>query len=304
MMLRAERSRDDGCQKMPPFMAAYLLLDIMYTTEFRLTPPSPKPLPFINWIGGKRRLVFNITGHFTECFNTYWEPFLGGGAVFFAISDFVERAIISDIDQELITTYIMVRDQPLDLIESLHDRWECHFKDEDYFYEVRKETPYNDVLIASRFIYFTKASFGAKLRRNEKGEYTQSKNDRIKPLDHDNIMNCSYALRKADIRLGSYADIVNPNQGDLIYCDPPYDGSNGFYTDEFLSEDQIYLRDKTIEWMKKGSNVVISNYGTNFIRNTYSRSHGFNISEITTNHAFNTAADVDQRKEEIIITSY
>ncbi|MGC8993553.1 MAG: DNA adenine methylase, partial [Candidatus Aenigmatarchaeota archaeon] len=111
-----------------------------------------KPYPFVKWAGGKRQLLTVLKLFVPENYDTYIEPFLGGGALFFSLMP--QKAIVSDINQELINAYIVIRDKVYDLIESL----KRHKNDMEYFYEIRRldTKTLSDVERASRFIYLNK----------------------------------------------------------------------------------------------------------------------------------------------------
>ena len=238
-----------------------------------------KATPFIKWAGGKRALVPQILKAFPKEFNDYWEPFVGGGALFFALDSKLEKAHLSDMNADLIRTYQMLKGYPTRVIAVLEELSQKHSR--KFFNEIREK--YNGekdpVLLAAYFIYLNKTCFNGLYRVNRKGEFNvpfgQNNNPNI--CDTDNFKAVSKALKKASVRTRSF-EKISPQYGDLVYCDPPYHGTFTKYTGcGFTEEDQVELRDNCIHWIRSGAKVIISNSDTSLIRNLYK---DFKINEV------------------------
>ncbi|NPA58653.1 MAG: Dam family site-specific DNA-(adenine-N6)-methyltransferase, partial [Aquificae bacterium] len=183
-----------------------------------------KPRPFVKWAGGKRQVVKTLMENLPDSFGRYFEPFVGGGALLFELLP--ERAVINDINGELINAYTVIRDYPEELIESLKK----HKNERDYYYKMRAILPdsLTPVERASRFIYLNKTCFNGLYRENSKGQFNvpfgRYKNPNIP--DRENIMAVSHFLNSADVVIYNldYREIVPPlaRAGDFVYLDPPY----------------------------------------------------------------------------------
>ena len=161
---------------------------------------------------------------FPDKMGVYWEPFIGGGGVLFAIADRFEHANISDKNAELVTTYNVVRSDVELLIDALtiHER---EHADYDYFEHVRGSSPPDDIGVASRFIYLNRTCFNGLYRVNKSGRFNvprgNYKNPRI--CNANNLRLASAALSNVSIKHGDFS-IATPRRNDFVYCDPPYDG--------------------------------------------------------------------------------
>ena len=154
--------------------------------------------PIVKWVGGKRQLMFELQKNMPEYYNRYFEPFIGGGALFFYLQP--DNAYISDMNEELINLYQVVRDNVDELVADLQK----HDISKEYFMEIRnidrteEYESWSDVQKASRFIYLNRTCFNGMYRVNSKGEFNvpfgHYKNPRI--LDENNIINCSNLLQR------------------------------------------------------------------------------------------------------------
>lgn len=232
--------------------------------------------PFVKWAGGKRALIPDITQVLPESFNDYYEPFLGGGAVFFSLNRRIhKKAFLSDLNDELILAYQMLQKAPQDVIDVL-EKYRRKHSQEHYSY-IRDEghTEQDAVKLAARFIYLNKTCFNGLYRVNKSGKFNvpmgKYKNPNI--CDTDNLFAVSEVLKKAEISAQSF-DKIQPTVGDLVYCDPPYDKTFTQYTnDGFTRYDQIALRDACDNWLQAGAYVIISSSDTEFIRKTWGGYH-------------------------------
>jgi len=259
--------------------------------------------PFVKWAGGKRALVEDI-GRLSPNFGgTYWEPFLGGGAVFLAMCNSLESAMLSDINAELILAYRMVRDRTSEVIDRLLEHAFFH-SDQDYYYKIRDQQDLSDPIeVAARFIYLNKTCYNGLYRVNKKGDFNVPRGNYSKPniCDKDNLVSVSQVLQTANLEV-SYFWNIKPQKGDFIYCDPPYDGTFTSYSSNgFGDDDQKRLRDSALEWSEMGAYVMVSNADTPFIREIYK---DFNFNTVRAPRNISSNGNGRSAVIELIITSY
>ena len=270
-------------------------------------PTSRRPGAAVHKMG--RRKTFPNTRNNQpgpENIATYWEPFTGGGAVFFALQGHLEDARLSDINPELVTTYQAVKHFPHELIELLQIHAEAHPRDDDYYYRVRRMAHLQSPIeVAARFIYLNKTCYNGLYRVNRKGYFNVAKGRYNNPLicNADGILQASEALQKADIKHGDFGN-VQPNDSDFIYCDPPHDGTfAGYTTRGFREHDQQRLHDACMKWRSLGATVMISNADTPLIRELYG-SETFTIHQVSASRTINQKASARGRTTELLITTF
>ena len=264
--------------------------------------------PFVKWAGGKRTLAPEITEHLPKEFNDYWEPFVGGGAVFFhlkAQGRIQGRALLSDINEDLISSYMAIKSESSAVIRGLQESQRKHKKEGKEYYEyVRNQNPKRfkkNSRIASRFIYLNKTCYNGLYRVNSSGKFNVPMGSYVNPniCDKDNIVIASKALKNVSIKCHGFEE-SKPKKGDLIYCDPPYDETFTGYTDNgFWQEEQRRLRDKCIEWRETGAYVVVSNNDTQLIRDLYK---DFVFVEVKAARYINCQGDGRGKVAELVIT--
>ena len=271
--------------------------------------------PFVKWIGGKRQLLsqFRELGLYPSGFDgaggRYFEPFVGGGAVFFDLQS--KNATISDLNSELITAYSVIRDNVEPLIESLKK----HIYDKDYFLKMRAMNPaeMSDVDIASRFIYLNRTCFNGMYRVNSKGQFNVPFGRYKNPIicDEDNLRAVSRALQGVEILNADYKVTVSKaGVGDFIYFDPPYypiSSTSSFtsYTkDGFAEKEQIELRDTFAELSNRGCYVMLSNSDTVFIRDIYGGLKNVTITTASAGRSINSKGAGRGKITELVITNY
>lgn len=275
-----------------------------------------KPTPFVKWVGGKRQLLrqFRELGlyppeGFDPVENTYFEPFVGGGAVFFDLLP--KKAVLSDMNKELVTTYKVIRDDVEALIQSL----EKHTYSKSHFLKVRALNPeqLSDAAVAARFIYLNRTCFNGLYRVNSKGQFNVPfgayKNPRI--CDATNLRRVSLALKHVTIRHEDYSHVLKrAKKGDFVYFDPPYHpltataSFTSYTAGGFSAEDQIKLRDTFLELHKRGCYLMLSNSKTSFISKIYSEIRQVNISDIAAGRALNSKAEKRGKIMEVLVTNY
>lgn len=277
---------------------------------------NTKPKPFVKWVGGKRQLLrqFRELGlypseDFNPITNTYYEPFVGGGAVFFDLLP--KNAELSDLNNELVTTYNVIKNNVDELIQSLQK----HIYDKEYYLEVRakKVEDLSDVEIASRFIFLNRTGFNGLYRVNKSGQFNVPFGRYNNPVicDEDNLRRVSDALQDVTITHQDYKNVLKTaKSGDFIYLDPPYypiNATSSFtsYTAEgFLEKEQTELRDTFVKLHKKGCFVMLSNSDTPFINELYSGLDGITINKITAGRAINSKGSGRGKITEVLVTNY
>jgi DNA adenine methylase len=278
----------------------------------------PVSYPFLKWAGGKTQILFELEKFVPSEFNRYFEPFLGGGAVFFHLTskNFHFTAYLSDTNEELITVYRVVKGD----VEKLIDILKKHQKDYDkgsteFYYELRKFVPPTDVERAARFIALNKTCYNGLYRVNKGGIFNVPIGRYKNPLicDSNNLRNASLSLRdsRVIIELSDYKQIVleNAREGDFVYLDPPYNPASSTasftsYTNSgFTNTDQKELRDVFIELIDRKCKVLLSNSDTKFIRELYSE-FATCFKEVTVLRSINCRGSKRIGHKELIISSY
>ena len=233
--------------------------------------------PFLKWPGGKRSMLPDLLKRMPERIENYWEPFVGGGAVFFAVTDRVDGiSRLSDLNEDLITTYMAVQNFPDQLIARLSEHAANH-PDPDYFYRVRESTPTALIEVAARFIYLNRTCFNGLYRVNRKGKFNVSRGAYKNPTicDEGALHSASWAFEDARIDWSHFTGInelfdAQAIPGDVVFCDPPYDGVFTSYTPfKFSRDEHRQLRDCAFKWRDDGARVIITNADNEFTRDLY-----------------------------------
>jgi DNA adenine methylase len=275
--------------------------------------------PFVKWAGGKSQILSQLDSMIPSEFNEYHEPFLGGGAMFFhLVSNRNMRfsAHLSDINEELITTYNVVKDEVKELIQILR-KYERGYKNNpsEFYYKLRDEIKLNNkVETAARFITLNKTCYNGLYRVNRNGVFNVPMGRYKNPLicDASNLENISNAFRysKTVIKISDYKDVLHRvKQDDFIYLDPPYhpiSSTSNFtgYTDYgFDDKDQSELARIFVELDHKKCKVLLSNSDTQFIRTLYSDSSIY-IKEVNVLRAINCNASKRTGHKELLISNY
>lgn len=275
-----------------------------------------RPKPFVKWVGGKRQLLAQFRfldlyppTAFDPINSRYFEPFVGGGAVFFDLLP--DCAYLSDLNLELIKTYNVIKTDVENLIISLKK----HASEKDYFLRMRSINPDNlsDLEIASRFIYLNRTCFNGMYRVNKRGQFNVPFGKYSNPLicDEVNLRRVSGALEKVQISHEDYKEVLKKaEKGDLIYFDPPYypvskTASFTSYTSEaFLEKEQNELKETFLTLHRRGCYVMLSNSDTPFINDLYSGIDGIRISRVQAGRAINSDATKRGKVTEVVVTNY
>lgn len=235
----------------------------------------PNVEPFLRWAGGKTWLIkyFNIIMK-SQHFNNYIEPFLGGGAVFFAL-ELQGNAYLSDLNKDLIDTYTTIKINPQSVIDVL----EQYKNSEDFYYRIRARQPQTSHEAAARFIYLNQTSYNGLYRVNRQGKYNVPYGYRSKAfLEREKLLQASRYLQNAELMHGDFdACRDRIHEGDLIFLDPPYTVShnnNGFikYNKRLFSlEDQRRLS-RFIDYIKEqGAYYILTNAANQTINDIFTK---------------------------------
>jgi DNA adenine methylase len=254
---------------------------------------QPVARPFCKRLGGKTQLLDELRKHVPKRFGLYFEPFLGGGALFFdlaATRDDFFAASISDVDTHLINAYRHVRDDVDTVVarlKVLEGMWRRRSNAERnaFYYRIRdrfnEKVDGEPVAQAARTIFLNKTCFNGIWRVNKSGGFNvpigRSKSE-INICDRENLLACSNALTNADISCCNFAaQFEAASKGDFLYADPPYwpvSGTADFTTyaaDGFSSEDQARLRDCAAIAKQNGVHVLLSNADVPAVRKLYAK---------------------------------
>lgn len=232
-----------------------------------------KAKPFLRWAGGKRWLLKEID-KFVDInkFDSYHEPFIGGGSVYFHLNP--KQAFISDSNNELINAYVHVRDNVDALINLLND----FENSEEFYYKIRKQKFDDELNEAAKFIYLNQTSFNGIFRVNLKGEYNVPFGHREnKKFDFDNLKTASKNLQTTNVFSEDFHDTLERIKfGDLVFLDPPYTvahNKNGFvkYNQKIFSlNDQFRLQEYISNLKEIGAYYIMTNAAHHVIKDMFS----------------------------------
>lgn len=269
--------------------------------------------PVLKWAGGKRQLLDTLIPLVPKDYSVYCEPFVGGGALFFALQP--QSACINDVNHELIRVYTVIKNDVDVLIEQLKQ----FQNNKDQFYEIRswdrnkdKYTHLSDIEKAARIIYLNKTCFNGLFRVNASGEFNVPFGNYANP----NIVNepvlraISFYFNNSEIVFNAvdYAEILkNLPDNAFVYLDPPYDpvsataNFTGYTKDGFSRDEQIKLRKCCDELNERGIKFMLSNSATDFICDQYSK---YNIEIISAKRLVGADASKRGRIQEVIVRNY
>jgi DNA adenine methylase len=245
-------------------------------TPQQLAFPLKKATPFVKWAGGKRQLLRVLREHLPQTFGTYYEPFVGGGALFFELLP--RRAVLADSNARLIRAYLGVQHDVERVISLLREY--PHTK--DFFDRLKREVIDNaaDAEVAAWLIYLNKTGYNGLYRVNSKNLFNVPYGRYARPniCDAENLRACAEALRGADVRCADFADATSgASRGDFVYFDPPYvpRSDSSYFTSYtargFGAAEQERLRDVALALKRRGVCVLLSNSATQLVENLYSR---------------------------------
>lgn len=268
------------------------------------SPPSAAR-PFLKWAGGKRQLLPQIREVVPKSFKRYFEPFVGGGAVFFDLLP--EDAVLSDTNVRLIKTYRAIRDNVEGVIELLS---KCPY--EESFYKemlALNVDSFSDVRTAAWFIYMNKAGYNGLYRVNKSGKFNvpfgKLKNPTI--CDADNLRACAAALKRVELQHVDFATILQDAEpGDFVYIDPPYiplsDTSSftAYQPGGFDMGEQMRLCYVAEDLVDNGVHVVLSGSSAAATIELYD-THRFELQEVQAKRNINSRGDLRGEIGELLI---
>ncbi len=267
----------------------------------------------VKWAGGKTQLLEQLNKFFPKKIENYYEPFAGGGAVFFYIKQKFKpkKIIISDINKDLINTYLQVKSNTNELLKLLRIHQKKHSK--QYYYQIRDRFNNNKKLTVQRaadFIYLNHTCFNGLYRVNSKGKFNvpigSYKNPTI--ADEKRLKRASKLLQGVIIKCQDYKEMIkNISDKTFIYLDPPYYPLNNtsnftsYTSNGFGKREQKKLAIFFNELSKRGAKGMLSNSNTDFIKGLY---FNFGIHEVLAKRAINSKAEGRGAISELLITNY
>jgi len=277
---------------------------------------ATKAKPFVKWVGGKRQLLDELIQRLPTEFSGYFEPFVGGGALFWslhsntAVQDY--RPCIGDFNEELINAYQIIKKNPLELVAQL----EQFVNTEEFYYEVRAWDRCNTyaqrsaVQKAARFIYLNKTGFNGLYRVNRKNQnnvpFGRYKNPKI--VDKENILACSTVLQRTDIYQGDFETLsTKVSEGDFVYLDPPYvpltatSSFTGYTSDGFDLAMQKRLKKFCDLLTRQNVKFMLSNSSAPLVYELYA---DYQIDEVFAGRAINADASGRGKVLELIVRNY
>lgn len=284
--------------------------------EFKKTKANDtNSQPFVQWVGGKRQLLSKYQQFFPEEYGDYYEPFAGGAAVFFwqySKFDNTKQYCLSDMNQELVISYNVIKNNPYILIEYLEKLNQKHSK--EFFYHVRNidrvklgNQKYqkvfdicdtlNAVSIAARFIYLNKSCFNGIYRVSGDGTFNVPIGKTLKKdlVNKEKILSCSKALQNVQILHESYKNVVNKaKENDLVFFDPPYEpvsktsSFTDYTTEGFSFDEQANLKQVFDQLCDKGCKVLLSNSVNEKIIDLYKK---YKVEVFEVNRNLNSKSD-------------
>lgn len=269
--------------------------------------------PFVKWAGGKRQLLTEIRKHIPGDISTYYEPFIGGGAVLFDLQP--KKAVINDANEELVNVYKVIKDDIDNLIKDLKK----HVNEEDYYYEVRaldRSADYDklsDVERASRILFLNKTCFNGLFRVNQSGEFNvpfgRYKNPAI--VNEKVLRAVSNYLNSNDIRIlnEDFTEAIKGMRREaFVYFDPPYhpisDSSSftGYTVDGFGEKDQRRLKELCDDLTERGCRFMLSNSSAPLILDLYEKD--YKVDYIGANRSINSVGDKRGEVKEVLVRNY
>lgn len=273
---------------------------------------TPKAKPFLKWAGGKQKLLPELLKRVPASYRVYREPFLGGGALFFALAP--KRAVLSDINPDLVSTYLAVKSNVKDVISLLKVFEEGHTKRGlAHYLEIRAWNAgcLDTIGVAARMIYLNKTCFNGLWRVNKKGQFNVPMGRFASPptiCDEENLWACSAALQDADLWLADFRGaLFKARKSDFVYLDPPYvpvSKTSNFtsYTKEGfgeLEQGELAAVARTLDSRKV--HLLLSNAGSQKVVDLYPSSV-FKIEEVAMRRNINCVGDSRGKVSEYLIT--
>ena len=275
------------------------------------------PKPFVKWAGGKRQLIPILNQNLPESFGTYYEPFLGGGALLFHIltDKNGQKCSISDLNSDLVLAYTTIRDRVDSLIASLKNHEKNYQKDsESYYYSIRESNPRSEIEKTSRLIFLNRTCFNGLYRVNSKGKFNVPLGKYSNPniVNEENLYAVSNILQSSRISIKCRdfeAVLRDAKKGDLIYFDPPYQPTSATanftsYTNkDFTYDDLTRLAELCLKLDSRGCNVLLSNSDSKEVADIFAK-NTWKITRIEANRSINSNSKKRTGHFELLIKNY
>ena len=277
---------------------------------------NPEAQPFLKWAGGKSQLLEQFEPFFPRSIESYCEPFLGGGAVFFHLkARFPKmRAALRDNNSELINCYEVVRDQVRELMRQLDAHLQqFRAEGESYYYQVRKQHRLSGALErAARMIFLNKTCYNGLYRVNGSGQFNvpigSYRPERVSLYDANNLQAASHALQEVDLRVQDFRKtLINAEAGDFVYVDPPYyplsrtANFTSYTQEDFGPAEQEELSELIAKASRRGAQLMISNSDTPTTRQLYAP---WKLSTVQARRAVNCDGAKRGRISELVALTY
>jgi DNA adenine methylase len=267
-------------------------------------PPDPVARPFLKWAGGKRQLLPHLLRHVPATRGAYFEPFVGGGALFFALRP--RKATLADVNERLIRAYRGVAAQVDDVVRLLRR----YPHDSEFFYRLRARAidGQSDAEVAAWFIYLNRTGYNGLYRVNRKNEFNVPFGRYANPTvcDEPTLRDCAAALAGTKLVVDDFEKIVSgARRGDFVYFDPPYaplsatSSFTSYTSGGFGPEDQRRLRDVALALKKRGVQVLLSNSSAPLVRELYASA--FEVFEVPATRMLNSKGDGRGAIAELVI---
>lgn len=264
------------------------------------------PKPFVKWAGGKGQILDELLARVPAQYNTYFEPFLGGGALFFSLLP--RKAVLNDKNEELMNGYMVIQSQVEALIQSIKG----HVNSKKHYYKVREVDPVslNPVERAARFIYLNKTCYNGLWRVNKEGKFNVPFGRYKNPLicDEENLRLVAAALKDVTLLCQDFeCALESARAGDFVYFDPPYYPLSDtacftMYVEAGFGPSEQERLARVFERLSRmGVFVMLSNSDTEYIRDLY---RGFRIEVVQAPRAINCRKDRRGPVSELIIRNY
>ena len=275
------------------------------------------PKPFVKWAGGKRQLIPILNENLPKTFGTYYEPFIGGGALLFHIltERDGQKCSISDLNSDLVLAYTTIRNRIDDLISSLKSHEKNYRKDSKvYYYSVRESNPRSEIEKTSRLLFLNRTCFNGLYRVNSKGKFNVPLGRYTNPniVNEDNLRSVSAILQtsKVSIKCRDFEAVLrDAKKGDLVYFDPPYqpvsDTANftSYTNKDFTDSDLERLANLCNKLDSKGCKVLLSNSDSKQVSSMFSEKP-WKVNKIQANRSINSNSKKRTGHFELLIKNY
>jgi DNA adenine methylase len=275
------------------------------------------PKPFVKWAGGKRQIIQILNQHIPKNFGSYFEPFLGGGAMLFHMvsKNPDQNCTVSDLNSDLVLSYITIRDKVDELISSLENHSKNYFKNsKSYYYKIRDSEPKNQVEKTSRLIFLNRTCFNGLYRVNSKGKFNVPLGRYTNPniVNEENLRAVNQVLKSKKIKITCRdfsATLDDVKKNDFVYFDPPYQpisttaNFTSYTNRDFTYSDLKRLCELCEKLDSKDCKFMLSNSNSKEVKEIFSNK-SWKIKKIEANRAINSNSKKRTGHSELLIKNY